>query len=129
MDHSAMNQSHARMVSCRMVCHCHCPMSFIKLKKASRQTGRKTLKRLKIFIGPPGTPVSSTRKLISSSSLHHLDMTLAVAEALNPNKHLNHPYTCQLGISGPMLKQHLSTLETVITKPSMRLQESGTNIG
>ena len=34
---------------------------------------------------PPGTPVSSTRKLISSS-FHHLDMTLAVAEALNPNK-------------------------------------------
>ena len=35
---------------------------------------------------PPGTPVSSTRKLISSSSFHRLDMTLAVAEALNPNK-------------------------------------------
>ena len=32
---------------------------------------------------PPGTPVSSTRKLISSSSFHRLDMTLAVAEALN----------------------------------------------
>ena len=31
-------------------------------------------------------PVSSTRKLISSSSFHRLDMTLAVAEALNPNK-------------------------------------------
>ena len=36
---------------------------------------------------PPGTPVSSTRKLISSS-FHRLDMTLAVAEALNPNKNL-----------------------------------------
>ena len=35
---------------------------------------------------PPGSPVSSTRKLISSSSFHRLDMTLAVAEALNPNK-------------------------------------------
>ena len=35
---------------------------------------------------PPGTPVSSTRKLISSSSFHRLDMTLAVAGALNPNK-------------------------------------------
>ena len=36
---------------------------------------------------PPGTPVSSTRKLISlSSSFHCLDMTLAVAEGLNPNK-------------------------------------------
>ena len=35
---------------------------------------------------PPGTPVSSTRKLISSSSFHRLDMTLVVAEALNPNK-------------------------------------------
>ena len=34
---------------------------------------------------PPGTPVSSTRKLISSS-FHRLDMTLAVAEALHPNK-------------------------------------------
>ena len=34
---------------------------------------------------PPGTPVSSTRQLISSS-FHRLDMTLAVAEALNPNK-------------------------------------------
>ena len=34
----------------------------------------------------PGTPVSSTRKLISSSSFHRLDMTLSVAEALNPNK-------------------------------------------
>ena len=33
---------------------------------------------------PPGTPVSSTRKLISSSSFHRLDMTLAVAEALPP---------------------------------------------
>ena len=37
---------------------------------------------------PPGTPVSSTRKLISSS-FHRLDMTLAVAEALNPNKPIN----------------------------------------
>ena len=35
---------------------------------------------------PPGTPVSSSRKLISSSSFHCLDMTLAVAEALTPNK-------------------------------------------
>ena len=35
---------------------------------------------------PPGIPVSSTRKLISSSSFHLLDMTLAVAEALNANK-------------------------------------------
>ena len=35
---------------------------------------------------PPGTPVSSTRKLISSSSFHRLDMTLAIAEAINPNK-------------------------------------------
>ena len=37
---------------------------------------------------PPGTPVSSTIKLISSSSssFHRLDMTLAVAEALKPNK-------------------------------------------
>ena len=35
---------------------------------------------------PPGTPVSSTRKLISSSSFHRLDISLAVAEALNPNK-------------------------------------------
>ena len=34
---------------------------------------------------PPGTPVSSTRQLISSSSFHRLDMTLAVAEALTPN--------------------------------------------
>ena len=34
---------------------------------------------------PPGTPVSSTRKLISSSSFHRLDMTLAVVEALNTN--------------------------------------------
>ena len=34
---------------------------------------------------PPGTPVSSTRKLMSSS-FPRLDMTLAVAEALNPNK-------------------------------------------
>ena len=33
---------------------------------------------------PPGTPVSFTIKLISSS-YHRLDMTLAVAEALNPN--------------------------------------------
>ena len=34
---------------------------------------------------PLGTPVSSTRKLISSS-FHRLDVTLAVAEAVNPNK-------------------------------------------
>ena len=34
---------------------------------------------------PPGTPLS-TRKLISSLSFHCLDMTLAVAETLNPNK-------------------------------------------
>ena len=40
------------------------------------------------FVGrwfPPGTPDSSTRKLISSSSFHRLDLTLAVAEALNPS--------------------------------------------
>ena len=40
---------------------------------------------------PPGTPVSSTRKLISSSSFHRLDMTLAVAEALTPNKPIKSP--------------------------------------
>ena len=39
----------------------------------------------------PGTLVSSTRKLISSS-FHRLDMTLAVPEALNPNKP-NHFHT------------------------------------
>ena len=39
---------------------------------------------------PPGTPVSSTRKLISSSSFHRLDMTLAVAEALI-NQYTNTP--------------------------------------
>ena len=40
---------------------------------------------------PPGAPVSSIKKLISSS--FHLDMTLAVAEALNPNKPiLNVPF-------------------------------------
>ena len=33
---------------------------------------------------PPVTLVSSTRKLISSSLFHCLDMTLAVAEALTP---------------------------------------------
>ena len=33
---------------------------------------------------PPVTLVSSTRKLISSSLFHRLDMTLAVAEALTP---------------------------------------------
>ena len=38
---------------------------------------------------PFSLPVSSTRKLISSSSFHRLDMTLAVAEALNPNKPIN----------------------------------------
>ena len=38
---------------------------------------------------PPGTPVSSTRKLISTSSFHRLDMTLAVAEALNPTEQTN----------------------------------------
>ena len=43
------------------------------------------------LVFPPGAPVSSTRKLISSSSFHRLDMTLAVAEALNPNKpNVNH---------------------------------------
>ena len=46
-----------------------------------------TVLRAKVELSaPPGTPVSSTRKLISSSSFHRLDMTLAVAEALNPNK-------------------------------------------
>ena len=42
---------------------------------------------------PPGTPVSSTIKLISSS-FHRRDMTLAVAEALNPIKpNINPPST------------------------------------
>ena len=53
---------------------------------------------------PPGTPVSSTIKLISSS-FHRLEMTLAVAKALNPNKPnqknihrcsilIGHPFDC-----------------------------------
>ena len=48
---------------------------------------------------PPGTPVSSTRKLISSSSssFHRLGMTLAVAEALNPNKPNLFIYLCRFG--------------------------------
>ena len=51
------------------------------------------------FLGrwfPPGTPVSSTRKLISSS-FHRLHMTLAVAEALNPNKPNQNFQTSLLG--------------------------------
>ena len=43
------------------------------------------LPRWNTWLTTPGTPVSCTRKLISSS-FHHLDMTLPVAEALNPNK-------------------------------------------
>ena len=41
-----------------------------------------------LTVGQWFPPVSSTRNLISSSSssFHRLDMTLAVAEALNPNK-------------------------------------------
>ena len=38
---------------------------------------------------PPGTPVSSTRKLISSSSFHRIEVTLAVVGALHPNKPKN----------------------------------------
>ena len=40
--------------------------------------------------------VIATRKLISSSSFHHLDMLLVVAEALNPNEP-NHA-TVQVGL-------------------------------
>ena len=47
---------------------------------------RPSLRHCPYHAFPPGTPVSSTRKLISSSSFHRLDMTLAVAEALTPNK-------------------------------------------
>ena len=50
---------------------------------------------------PPGAPVSSTRKLISSS-FHRLDMTLAVAEALNPNK----PNQTNFTKSHPSLTNH-----------------------
>ena len=61
--------------------------------------GIREVSSLAIFIPvgwwfPPGTPVSSTRKLVSSSSFYHLDMTLAVAEALNPNKPNHH--TCMV---------------------------------
>ena len=57
-------------------------------------TGDRVVAGRPVTVGqwfPPGTLVSSTRKLISSSSFHRLDMTLAVAEALNPNK----PKTCK----------------------------------
>ena len=50
---------------------------------------------------PPGrpTPVSSTRKLISSS-FHRLDMTLGVAEALKPNRSKPTPFE----FGGPWLE-------------------------
>ena len=79
------------MVKCMKLSHGH------KLRESERresrqtdrQTDRQTLYGKYFAVGrwfPQGTPVSSTRKLISSSSFHRLDMTLAVAEALNPNK-------------------------------------------
>ena len=57
---------------------------------------------------PPGTPVSSTRKLISSS-FHRLDMTLAVAEALNPNK-LNQDYTMKFVQRNPSINPRANIL-------------------
>ena len=45
---------------------------------------------------PPGTPVSSTRKLISSPSFHRFDMILVVAEALNPQKTINVKRACHI---------------------------------
>ena len=58
---------------------------------------------------PPGTPVSSTRKLISSSSVHRLDMTLAVAEALNPNKpNQTSPLLKKKDLDAPDLRQRHS---------------------
>ena len=71
----------------------HCRLCFTPLRPTfNPQLGRGCMceKFLQLLaVGrwfPPGTPVSSTRKLISSSSFHRLDMTLAVAEVLNPNK-------------------------------------------
>ena len=77
----------------------HCLIGVRKLRKQRRRCGPSSIPGLGrgrmcekfhqlLAVGrwfPPGTPVSSTRKLISSS-FHRLDMPLAVAEALNPNK-------------------------------------------
>ena len=51
-------------------------------QKTNKKTGPRSLRALWF---PLGTLVSSTRKLISSS-FHHLDMPLAVAEGLTPNE-------------------------------------------
>ena len=56
--------------------------------ESCRPTDRRMCEKLYQLLAvgrwfPPGTPGSSTRKLISSS-FHRLDMNLAVAEALNP---------------------------------------------
>ena len=64
---------------------------------------------------PPGTPVSSTRKLVSSS-FHRLDMTLAVAEALNPNKpnqiQLNRPVATDINLWCAMPTGHKTPTQT-----------------
>ena len=62
---------------------------------------------------PPGTPVSSTRKLISSSSFHRLDMTLAVAEALNPDKPNQTIIANPLGCACPFTCMSLTFLSDV----------------
>ena len=56
---------------------------FLNKQGSSSESGKAIFFNQRWF--PPGTPVSSTRKLISSS-FHRLDMTLAVAEALNPTE-------------------------------------------
>ena len=67
------------------IIHSHLQLDTSLQATAVRITLSKTITLCSIRWFPPGTPVSSTRTLISSS-FHRLDMTLAVAEALNPNK-------------------------------------------
>ena len=65
---------------------------------------------------PPGTPVSSTRKLISSSSsFHRLDMTLAVAEALNPNKPKPHVFIINAAFLISNRKRSKQSIQRCIT--------------
>ena len=69
---------------------------------------------------PAGPPVSSTRQLISSSSFHRLDMTLAVAEALYPST----PKTPQRG-SDPIRGYFLTEMtEEALNEAANIIQES-----
>ena len=106
----------------------HLLKSYILYRSISlREKDQQCHQLLAVGRFPPGTSVSSTRKLISSLSFHRLDMTLA--EALTPNKLNQQCLQCRVKRRHPPFKNSWLRARIHLTELCLGLPHAGLTLG